>query len=138
MKRLAIVLVLAACSSKRDAPSCADRVAAMKAHLAAPRPVDELRRSASPTLRRALDAAEAQPVGGGRATELARQAEPLLAGCPAAFRVMGELAEDSPRRKDDHLREHLPGALEECRCQASPEDVGGIFEAMISGWTVDP
>jgi hypothetical protein len=132
MKACVVLLFLAACGSKHDGPSCADRVAAMSGHLSSPRPVEEIRKTASPVLRADLDAVMAAGDDGHRATRAAKRLEPDAAACPPLAAVFGEVA--SIEDKSSHLRKRVPEALSVCRCKASPEHVGGLLEAILSDW----
>ncbi len=138
---LVLVLVLSACASDgKDSAgrgaSCAERVATLAAHLASPRPIAEVRTTASPQLREDLAAIEAEPDEAARATHAARRMQPLVADCPAVVAVFGEVA--TIEHKDAHLRARVPAAIEACACKASPEDVGGLLEVVLGGWDGPP
>jgi hypothetical protein len=100
-----------------DAPSCHDRVAAMAAHLASPRPLADLHATAAP------------PV------EIVKRLVPALHGCPAAVDIFGSTASlEGGADKRAYLRDKLPPALEACGCAASPDEVGPIVEQLFDVW----
>jgi hypothetical protein len=132
------LLVLAGCSKKsekRDAPSCADQVEQLAARLAKPRPLEEIRKTASPELAADLDAAMKELDGAARATAIAERLEQATAGCASAGAVFGGVAAvEGPEGKDDYLRTKVPPALLMCKCAASPEHVGGLVESILAVW----
>jgi hypothetical protein len=122
--------VLVACHRPVDAAACHARVQNMAAHLDAPRSLDEIRRTASPALAAQLDAIAAEPLPARRATAFAKAMAEDLRDCPQAGDVFARLSAARADSMTDSVRANLPPALEACGCKASPEDVGGLLEAL--------
>ncbi len=136
MRSLWLLVLLAACSPKQDrAAACQVRVDTMSAHLASPRPVAEIRKGASPWLAAHLDDILPKPTAGERATASAEAMETLVtkAQCAELMRVFGDLAGEGGD-KIAYLRAHVPPAVDTCKCSVSPEDLGGLLEAMFDEW----
>ncbi len=115
---IASLLVLAACG-KSGPPSCHDRVAAMAAHLAAPRSLADLGAKPAPP------------------QELAQKLVPAVGPCKAATDVFAGVAGvDGDKRA--YLRDKLPPAIESCQCSADPDTVGPLVEQLFDAWSAPP
>ena len=114
---LASFLALAACG-KSSPPTCHDRVAAMAAHLAAPRSLAE------------LGAKAAAPQA------IAQQLVPAIGSCAAAADVLGGIGSlQGATDKRAYLRDKLPPAIESCQCSADPDSVGPLVEQLFDAWS---
>ena len=116
--RLVIATSLLVLGCHSDPPSCHDRVAAMTAHLAAPRSLAELHAEAAPPI------------------EIVNRIVPPLRACPAAVEVFGGIANlQQGADKRTYLRDKLPPALEACGCAAEPDTVGPLVEQLFDAWS---
>jgi hypothetical protein len=112
---VASLLLVAACKS--DPPSCHDRVAAMAAHLAAPRSLAELNAKPTPPM------------------QVAQQLVPAIGSCKAAAEVLGGIGNlEGGVDKRAYLRDKLPPTIEACGCSAQPETVGPLVEQLFDAW----
>ena len=112
---IASLLVLAACG-KSSPPTCHDRVAAMAAHLAAPRSLAD------------LGAKAAAPM------DIVQKIVPAVGQCKAAADVFAGVA-GIEGDKRAYLRDKLPPAIEACQCAADPDAVGPLVEQLFDAWS---
>ena len=114
---VASLFVLAACG-KSGPPSCHDRVAAMAAHLAAPRSLAELGVKPAPPM------------------EIVQKIVPAVGSCKAAADVFAGTATGAAGHdKRAYLRDKLPPAIESCQCSADPDSVGPLVEQLFDAWS---
>lgn len=131
---VAAVLLAAACSSGSKDGSCAERTATLAKRLAAPRPPDEIRKTAPPALLADLDGVPTDDPS-RIATYFAERLEAAVGTCAPLVKVFGDVATvEGPGGKDDFLRAEVPKAIEACGCAASPEHAGGLVEAILTDW----
>jgi hypothetical protein len=118
MRTVAAVVALAAVGCKSDPSSCHDRVAAMAAHLAAPRSLADLHAQAAAPM------------------EIVNRIVPAVGSCRAAADVFAGMASvDAGGDKRAYLRDKLPPAIEGCGCSATPETVGPLVEQLFDAWS---
>lgn len=117
MRLAAAILAFVGCSSSKP-PSCHDRVAAMAAHLAAPRSLAE------------LGAKAATPM------EIVNRIVPAVGQCKAAADVFAGVASlEGGTDKPTYLRDKLPAAIESCQCSADPDVIGPLLEQLFDAWS---
>ncbi|HTJ43306.1 MAG TPA: hypothetical protein VL463_14475 [Kofleriaceae bacterium] len=110
-------LVVAACGKSAPAPSCHDRVAAMAAHLAAPRSLEELK------------------AGNPTSEEIVKKILPVLDTCRTGAAVFASVASlEGGTDKSAYLRDKVPPAIEACSCAADPDTLGPLLEQLFDTW----